>query len=318
MYCMPQVGTHASLYFPDGSASNAIVVGAIRKNGGTHASKRYFGTEHGSELEMTPTSIQLAGSPESLKVSFDDDAGVHFSSHKKLTLGATGDISLYTPKKIMLSAQSQIFVRKTQVSNGFTIESEYHVLGEKVRADGTDRTTFPDYQDNPVEDTASEKEGFSWGKLFGVVVAAVALTVSTFGAGAVVGAALVGAAIGAVGAIGGKLASDLANGEMSSPWEYVRSATIGALTGAVCGAIFGPFGGASSLLPQTTGQIGKTIRFLFDDQRNVWCSRICNDRGVRGTRCNLGRLKELVLNWRSIWCIRSCCGKRISKMHAMG
>ena len=205
MYCMPQVGTHASLYFPDGSASNAIVVGAIRKNGGTHASKRYFGTEHGSELEMTPTSIQLAGSPESLKVSFDDDAGVHFSSHKKLTLGATGDISLYTPKKIMLSAQSQIFVRKTQVSNGFTIESEYHVLGEKVRADGTDRTTFPDYQDNPVEDTASEKEGFSWGKLFGVVVAAVALTVSTFGAGAVVGAALVGAAIGAVGAIGGKI-----------------------------------------------------------------------------------------------------------------
>ncbi|MFF2094578.1 hypothetical protein ACFVVF_29190, partial [Paenibacillus sp. NPDC058174] len=146
MYSMPQVGTHASLYFPDGSAANAIVVGAVRKNGGSspktsNPNNRYFGTEHGSELEMTPTALNLTGgSKEPLKLSFDDNYGITLTSHKKLTLNAADEISLFTPKRILINAQSQILARKGQLPNGLIIESEYHLSSNSIRAEGTDQT----------------------------------------------------------------------------------------------------------------------------------------------------------------------------------
>ncbi|WP_179232824.1 hypothetical protein [Paenibacillus rigui] len=280
MYSMPKAGTRASLYIPDAEGRQGIVVGAVRTDGGSHAktsdpSKRYFGTEHGSELEITPTAVHISGgSKEPLKLSFDDATGVSLTSHKKLTLNAMEDISLYTPKRIVIRAQSQLMAKKLSAQSGFAIESEYHFLGANVKAEGRDRATYTPFDDEPKQGTPppppepEKKKKFNWGKLLVcavavvVVVAAVAVSVATFGAGAVVGAALVAAAFGAIGAVARTAAADRANHTRSSLGEYLESAARGALIGLVVGAVFGPVGGvvgAEALAVQTTGQLALGI-----------------------------------------------------------
>ena len=63
MYSMPIVGTSARLYFSDETCNEPLVSGCVRNNGSSCAktsdtTKRYFGTEHGSEVEMTPYRIR--------------------------------------------------------------------------------------------------------------------------------------------------------------------------------------------------------------------------------------------------------------------
>ncbi|MBC2582891.1 hypothetical protein HGI79_22060, partial [Clostridium sp. DJ247] len=187
MYCMPKTGTYARLYFPDETGDNATALGCIRKNGGScqktgNPDNRYFGTEHGSELEITPGAINIVGGcKEPLKLSIDDALGVTLKSHKKLKLNADDDICLYTPKRIVISAQSQLLAKKSSALKGFSIESEYHFLGSDVIADGSDRTTYPPFDDEPKQGTPppppqpAKKPGFSWGKLLVCAVAAVAV-----------------------------------------------------------------------------------------------------------------------------------------------
>ncbi|MFS0556141.1 hypothetical protein [Brevibacillus sp. 179-C9.3 HS] len=98
---MPQVGTQASLYFPDATGKQAMVLGSVRKNGDSCAKTgnpniRYFGTEHGSELELSPTAINIvSGSKEPLKLTIDDNIGITMTSHKTQGLNAKEEISVY-------------------------------------------------------------------------------------------------------------------------------------------------------------------------------------------------------------------------------
>ena len=59
MYCMPQVGTRVSLYFPNYDEQAAIAVNCVRTNGSSCArmsdpSRRSFVTEHGKEMNLYP------------------------------------------------------------------------------------------------------------------------------------------------------------------------------------------------------------------------------------------------------------------------
>ncbi|WP_432776321.1 hypothetical protein AAFJ72_05265 [Brevibacillus gelatini] len=68
------------------------MLGCVRKNGDSCAKTanpniRYFGTEHGSELELSPTVLSIvSGCKEPLKITLDDHVGITLTSHKKLTL----------------------------------------------------------------------------------------------------------------------------------------------------------------------------------------------------------------------------------------
>ncbi|GIP59742.1 hypothetical protein [Paenibacillus woosongensis] len=227
MYSMPQKGTNASLYFPDDAGSKAKVIGCVRTNGEDCSktgdpNNRYFGTEHGSELEITPTAINVvSGSKEPLMISFDDAAGVILTSHRKLTMNAGEDISLYTPKRVVFRTPNMILAKKLSKLSGFTVESEYHLLGSQVKLDGADRTSYPKYNDEietytPPQEEKSGGWGF-WDKVCAAVavVVVVALVVAaTVVTGGVAGAILMGAAFGAVGAVGATLANDLARDRM--------------------------------------------------------------------------------------------------------
>ncbi|MEY9095213.1 hypothetical protein ABH899_003824 [Paenibacillus sp. RC84] len=271
MYCMPKAGTDASLYLPDDSCGNAKVLDCVRKNGDSCAktgnpSNRYFGTEHGSEVELTPTAVNVAGgSKEPLKLSFDDASGVTITSHKKLTLNAGEDISLYTPKRIVIKATSQLMAKKLAAQSGFAIEGEYHFLSENVLAEGRDQTSYSPYNDEPQKGTPPPppepppEKKFSWGKLLGNVVGALAIvavvavvaavTVATLGAGTVVIAAVAaGAAAAGTAAVAAKAISDISRGEVSDFGDYAADAFRESVIGAVSGAVFGPLGAGAPIL----------------------------------------------------------------------
>ena len=80
------------LYFPNEASEDPIITGCVRTNGSSCAktsdtSKRYFGTEHGSAIEMFPDLLSIkGGSKEPLSISFDDKVGVTLKSPKKLNL----------------------------------------------------------------------------------------------------------------------------------------------------------------------------------------------------------------------------------------
>ncbi|OOM07379.1 hypothetical protein [Clostridium saccharobutylicum] len=114
----------------------------IRSNGSSSAKtsdtiKRYFGTEHGSEIEMTPGAVNIkGGSKEPLSLSIDENVGVTLKSPKNLNLNADDDIIIKTPASVKLKAQSQIGVTKTGTESGFSVETDMHIKGNNVIKDG--------------------------------------------------------------------------------------------------------------------------------------------------------------------------------------
>ncbi|MBU3202423.1 YwqJ-related putative deaminase [Clostridium estertheticum] len=227
MYSMPIVGTSASLYFPSETGEEPIVTGCVRKNGSGCAktadtTKRYFGTEHGSEIEMVPGALNIkGGSKEPLSISFDDAVGVTIKSHKKLSLNAAGGITMKTPQSVKLKAQSQILVAKTGTKSGFSMETDLHFLSNNVIKNGSDREAFAAFDDEPTvgkkpepkpikkavvaKPPAEKKKGFNWGKLAGNVLAAVAVVAVVAAVVAVVvftGGTAIPAVAGALAAVG--------------------------------------------------------------------------------------------------------------------
>lgn len=130
MYSMPIVGTSARLYFPNENSEEPIITGCVRTNGSSCAktsdtTNRYFGTEHGSEIEMTPGAVNIkSGSKEPLSISFDDKLGVTLKSPKNLNLNADDDIIIKTPANVTVKAQSKIGVTKSETENGFSVETD--------------------------------------------------------------------------------------------------------------------------------------------------------------------------------------------------
>ncbi len=268
MYSMPQVGTKASLYHPDGTGTRAQIIGSVRTNGASAPKTsdpniRYYGSEHGSELKMAPDHVHVHGNPAgTMAISLEDGVGVTIRSPKKLTITGKEDIVLFSKKKVIIQAGEQIMAYKTGGTSGIAIEGEYHLLGEKVWADGSDRTAYAAYQDEPQKGTPppppDPPKPFDWGKLgrnvlggLAIVVGVAALaafTVATLGAGPViVGAVAVGAMAAGGIAVGVQAASDIARGEVSDFGEYAKTALRESLIGAVTGAIFGPLGVGGSI-----------------------------------------------------------------------
>jgi RHS repeat-associated protein len=261
MYCMPQKGTYASLYFPDSTGNNAKITGCVRKNGGTcqktgNPSTRFLGIEHGSELEMSPSAINIVGdSKEAIKLSIDDEKGISIVSHKKLFMVSKEGLSITTPKHVTLTAPDLIFLKKNSSDSGFTIENEFHFLAGNVLLDGRMRESFPPFADVPA---VVPKPPFNWGKLalnvlgglavVAAVAAAAVFTVATFGAGAaVIGAVATCAVIGGTAAVASQAVSDIASGEVSDFSAYAGAAARETVVGAISGAVFGPLGPAATL-----------------------------------------------------------------------
>lgn len=282
MYSMPIVGTEARLYFPSENGENPRITGCVRTNGSSCAktsdtTKRYFGTEHGSELEMTPGALNIkGGSKEPLNISIDDEIGVTITSPKKLTLAAEDEIIMKTPKSVKLKAESQILVAKENSQSGFSVENEMHFKSNNVIKDGSCRDTYKAFKDEPEAGQKppdeEEKSGFNWGGLLMAAAAAVAVVaaVATLG----IGAAIVGAvAVACIGAICASSAAATAAGIQSAMGALAISSCA-----AVCGAVLWDNSNSEEIDNDTlealfSYAIDKEVQDILHDSNYAWANQ---------------------------------------------
>ncbi|WP_353846077.1 late control protein D [Clostridium sp. ZBS15] len=265
MYSMPVVGTSAKLYFPDESGNEPLVSGCVRSNGCSCAktsdtTKRYFGTEHGSELEMTPSALNIkGGSASPISISIDDSVGIKITSPKKLTLSADSEIIMKTPKNVKINGVSQISALKSNTQSGFSLETDLHFTSDNIIKNGSCSESYPDFDDEPQagkipepEPPKEEKKGFNWKKL-----AVGALAVASPVGGAVVACAVLGAVVSASVDVGCQLATNGGDISKVDPYQTVIAACGGALSGAFAAtpigvegqiAINGAIGGTQAAL----------------------------------------------------------------------
>ena len=216
MYCMPQEGTEAYLYFPEAEEESAYAVSEIHNSRCpvfADAQRRELVTEHGKKLRLHADMLGFArGKEETVQECRMGEDGIHFGAGKgKLQVTGSGQITFRAPE-ISLDAVQKIGQYKMESmakekagmlysgGNGnpstggggdgaAELQNEYNALSSQGILAGTEYEYYKPFDDAP--EYEEYKEVPTWLK----VVAGVAV------------AAVVGLAVGALVVVTGGLAA---------------------------------------------------------------------------------------------------------------
>ena len=213
MYCMPQEGTEAYLYFPEAEEGSAYAVSGIHNSSCpvfADAQSRGLVTEHGKKMQLYTEELGfLGGQEEAVQECRMGEDGIHFGAGKgKLQVTGSGQITFRAPE-ISLDAVQKIGQYKMESmarekagmlhsgGNGnpstggggdgaAELQNEYNALSSQGILAGTEYEYYKPFDDAP--EYEEYKEVPTWLKVVaGVAVAAVvglavgALVVATGG-----------------------------------------------------------------------------------------------------------------------------------------
>ena len=216
MYCMPQEGTEAYLYFPEAEEGSAYAVSEIHNSSCpvfADAQRRGLVTEHGKKMQLYADMLGFAGGKEeTVQECRMGEDGIHFGAGKgKLQVTGSGQITFRAPE-ISLDAVQKIGQYKMESmakekagmlyprgggnpatgGDGYGVgelQNEYNALSSQGILAGTEYEYYKPFDDAP--EYEEYKEVPTWLK----VVAGVAV------------AAVVGLAVGALVVVTGGLAA---------------------------------------------------------------------------------------------------------------
>ena len=285
MYCMPQEGTEAYLYFPEAEEGSAYAVSGIHNSSCpvfADAQSRGLVTEHGKKMQLYTEELGfLGGQEEAVQECRMGEDGIHFGAGKgKLQVTGSGQITFRAPE-ISLDAVQKIGQYKMESmarekagmlhsgGNGnpstggggdgaAELQNEYNALSSQGILAGTEYEYYKPFDDAP--EYEEYKEVPTWLK----VVAGVAV------------AAVVGLAVGAlVVATGGLSAAAL------GVTAVQLGMTAGVLTaGAGIAAVAAT--AASDRKNGTESSLGDYIRNAFSASARVGASCIAITLGMYG------------------------------------
>ncbi len=270
MYCMPQVGTRVSLYFPNIDEHSGIAINCVRTNGSDcermqDPNKKAFVTEHGKEMDLYPEELFFNNEDSAIMIS--DNLGVILSTEFKINIIGP-EINFEAPKIVIKAEIQEInlvyydMVPKLDASGrvDFVIISILQILNQfdLLGKDGTilegrEFSAFPAFPELLPEEP--EKEPFNWFKwganiaLGGLAVvgigAAFVLTggAAALAAGSMVASAAVGAAFSVAVTTVVTAVSDVVRGEITDTKDFLVEIGIA----AVCGAVGSLFQGGTML-----------------------------------------------------------------------
>ena len=290
MYCMPKLGTRATLYIPDQDINEAVALTSPRINGDNcptmeDPQMRIFTTEHGKIMALYPESIQFSGGApkETLQIQLNQLDSMMMVSTRAVQLVARMNIDISAPLVALNSPQeirtarsqlqaqakvSLIIPKGTGCGNPPTgggdttmvMQFQFDVLSQVNISHGTEFRKYDLFDDAP--------ENFNFGGwitniVIGVAVAAVCVLGAVF-TGGLLGAALLGAAIGAAAVTATIAIEDMNDGEVRSAKAAVGQIACGAIAGAAIGytgAYVMPFGVGTIGTHATFGVLsGATMR----------------------------------------------------------
>lgn len=278
MYCMPKLGTRASLYLPSYDTGESVAITSPRTNGDTcndmtDPQMRALTTEHGKKMLLFPQSMTFSGGfpGETLQMKFDDIKCMSLESTRAIQIVAKLQIEIVAPRVALNTPQqlgtsrspaqaaariSLIVPKGTGGGNPPTgggdttmfMEYQFDALGEQGILCGTEFHDYPPYNDAP---EAVEIAQFSWGQWALNLVLGVAITaVLAVAAAAAVGAAIAtgGASVILAGAlIGAAVGAGVATAAIAVSDAKSRNnrSTLDAIFGVTGGALFGATAGAA-------------------------------------------------------------------------
>lgn len=281
MYCMPKVGTRATLGIPDQDISEAVAITSPRVNGGdcptmADPQMRLFTSEHGKRMALYPESIQFSGGlpNETLQIQLNQLDCILMESTKSIQLVAQLSIDISAPQVTMNSPQEvrtsrsqvqaqakvgMIIPKGTGCGNPSTgggdtvmlMQFQFDALGEQGVLCGTEFTEYPAYDDAPEEFDFS---GWMVNILVGVAIAAVCVIGAVL-TGGLLGAALFGAAMGAAAVTATIAIEDWNDGDVRGLGTAVGQIAFGATIGAAVGAT------GAYIMPYGTATIGTFAKF---------------------------------------------------------
>lgn len=265
MYCMPKLGTRASLYLPSYNTGEAVVITSPRTNGDTccemsDPQNRCFTTEHGKKMGLFPKTMFFSGGApaETLQIRLDDLNYMLAESTRAIQIVAKLQINIEAPRVTLstlqelqtirspIQAQARVSLIVAKGTGGgnpptgggdtvLTMQYQFDALGEQGILCGTEFHDYPPFDDEPASFNLS---GWLINIAIGAAVAAVfvAAAILTAGTSVILTGALVGAAVGAGVATTAIAVSDYQSGNVRSVGDAAFGIAGGALVGALVGA----------------------------------------------------------------------------------
>lgn len=261
MYCMPQKGTIASLYFSDFDEASGAVVNCIRKNGATskhmeNTSNKRFTTEDGLNMclkeEVVDFSLPEADDASSFaKCTLPDDYGVAMLTQGQISIGATNDIEIHGERVGLWSQAGMMsLVAYSEAPSCILLNYQFDIRGELSKIITEEMLKYPRINDAPTVSKCDVGK-LLWGIAAGIgatllataaVVGGIALCCTGLGI-AVGGPVIVGAIAGGLSCglftTGYMAYQDVKNGTNTDPSKFALRAGTQAFIGAVAGAVAG-------------------------------------------------------------------------------
>lgn len=122
LYCMPEKGTKAAVYFGSADEASGSVIYSVRENGllcGELADpqNRYFTTDSQKRMHMEPAEMGLLSMTGSTaEISIEDGRGLGLQTAGKISLLAEGQVELKGKNVSMMAPKEATFVRKDILS----------------------------------------------------------------------------------------------------------------------------------------------------------------------------------------------------------
>lgn len=122
LYCMPEVGTKAALYFRQADESTGEVIYNIRENGFfcsdlADCNHRYFTTKYQKRMYMQPSEMGLCNMVgRNAEIAIKDDSVLGIITNHKLSLLAEGQVELKGKNITVATPKEATFVRKDLLS----------------------------------------------------------------------------------------------------------------------------------------------------------------------------------------------------------
>lgn len=242
MYCMPQVGTRVSLYFPNYDEQAAMAVNCVRTNGASctrmsDPSKRSFVTGHGKEMNLYPQEMSfIGGSNGSIRLA--DEEGIFVKTDKKITVVAQEGVCLKAKVAGLSAPMGELALARGnaltgEISTCVAQSNQYDFVSGMALATGSVLCSYPAHSDTPQEGSF-DVSGLIFAALGMVAAFAVVGALSLTGIGALaVGGLVFGAVTGALNT------SKAAHDAGITGVEYWKTVGLGALTGGVKGLLAG-------------------------------------------------------------------------------
>ncbi|NEW09792.1 phage tail protein [Paenibacillus sp. SYP-B3998] len=133
-YCMPEVGDHIRLYFPDEQERHAFAASSVDTTSSdtskrSDPSVKSISTKYGKQIVFQPGSVEIMGSGK-LLMRLTDDGGIEINSDKKIILSAEGDIEMNGGAKILIQGDEGIDFKQANAT--ISIVDDVTISGGKV------------------------------------------------------------------------------------------------------------------------------------------------------------------------------------------